>query len=310
MKHTLFLPLVRAFRLITSLCIFFSFGVGWAYAEDWQLITKDRDASQYVDKRSIISAVKAVEYWDKLQFVTPQEVGSGHLIKEIRSLSIADCTNRMIAGEYYAIYDTQKKLIDIYQVPRTFKQAGEKTRAASLLKYVCGRKPNPAMLSKRKGGAVAILAELTPSPTPVPNALTARSIWHGKLNRYAAFITEEANAMHVDPALVRAVMMAESGSNPYAVSPKGALGLMQLLPATARRFGVSQLFDPKENIKAGVKYLSYLLKLFNNNVQLAVAAYNAGEKAVFKYGNRVPPYKETLQYVPKVINLYNSYRYR
>lgn len=285
-----------------------------AYAEDWQLIAKNSSASQYVDKQSILSAVKAVEYWDKLKFTRPQAIGNGKLIKEIRSLSIADCSHRMIAGEYYAIYDPQGKLIDIYRVNRLFKQVDARTKAAALLKFVCGQKPVPARLALRKGGAAAILAELSPTAGPALNVHADRPVRPGNNaqpagpNRYAAYIAQEAAATHVDPALVRAIMMTESGNNPYAVSPKGALGLMQLLPATARRFGVSQLFDPQENIKAGVKYLSYLLKLFNNNVQLAVAAYNAGEQAVIKYGNHVPPYKETLQYVPKVLKLYNSFK--
>lgn len=294
------------------LVLFLAWWAGLANAEEWRLVARNSNASQYVDLHSIMSAVKAVEYWDKLQFARPQAIGNGKMIQEIRSLSIADCTNRTIAGEFYAIYDTQEKLIDIYQVPRTFKEVGKNTKATAVLKYVCRQKPDPAKLAQRKGGAAAILAELATPPSTNDHVVTPGMIGHGGRSgngkRYAAYIAQEARATHVDPALVRAIMTAESGNNPYAVSPKGALGLMQLLPATARRFGVSQLFDPAENIKAGVKYLSYLLKLFHNDVALAVAAYNAGENAVIKYGNHVPPYKETLQYVPKVLKLYNSFR--
>jgi len=102
----------------------------------------------------------------------------------------------------------------------------------------------------------------------------------------------------IDPLLVRSVIRVESNYNPVAVSPKGAEGLMQLIPATARRFGVSNSFDVHENIEAGVKYLKYLLDLFGDD-RLAVAAYNAGESAVMRYGN-VPPYPETVDYVYRV----------
>jgi soluble lytic murein transglycosylase-like protein len=102
----------------------------------------------------------------------------------------------------------------------------------------------------------------------------------------------------VDPLLVDSVIRVESNYNPLAVSPKGAEGLMQLIPATARRFGVTNSFDVKENIEAGVTYLKYLLDMFGDD-RLAVAAYNAGESAVLRYGD-VPPYRETMNYVSRV----------
>ena len=102
----------------------------------------------------------------------------------------------------------------------------------------------------------------------------------------------------IDPLLVHSVIRVESNYNPVAVSPKGAEGLMQLIPSTARRFGVSNSFDVHENIDAGVKYLKYLLDLFGDD-KLALAAYNAGESAVMRYGN-VPPYPETIDYVYRV----------
>jgi soluble lytic murein transglycosylase-like protein len=103
----------------------------------------------------------------------------------------------------------------------------------------------------------------------------------------------------IDPLLVHSVIRVESNYNPVAVSPKGAEGLMQLIPATARRFGVSNSFDVHENIEAGVKYLKYLLDLFGDD-KLAVAAYNAGESAVMRYHRNVPPYPETVDYVYRV----------
>ena len=98
------------------------------------------------------------------------------------------------------------------------------------------------------------------------------------------------------PELLHSVIQVESNYNAYAVSPKGALGIMQLIPATARRFGVADVFDPVENIEGGARYLQYLLGLFDGDYPLALAAYNAGENAVAKYGN-VPPYPETQTYL-------------
>ena len=101
------------------------------------------------------------------------------------------------------------------------------------------------------------------------------------------------------PELVHSVIKVESNYNPLAISPKGAQGLMQLMPATARRFGVANAFDPVDNIQGGAKYLKYLLDLYKGNYELALAAYNAGEGAVEKYG-AVPPYPETLNYLVQV----------
>ena len=121
-------------------------------------------------------------------------------------------------------------------------------------------------------------------------------------------IVQQAAQTHkVDAALVHAVIHAESGFNPNAVSPKGASGLMQLMPATARRYGVQNIFDPQQNVGAGVHYLKDLLKMFGNNPRLALAAYNAGENSVIRFGG-IPPYPETTQYVSKVLTLHTRYR--
>jgi Transglycosylase SLT domain len=108
-----------------------------------------------------------------------------------------------------------------------------------------------------------------------------------------------ASQHSLSPQLLHSVIKVESGYNAMAVSSKGALGLMQLIPATARRFGVANVFNPVENIEGGAKYLRYLLDLYNGNYPLALAAYNAGEKAVAKYGG-IPPYPETQDYVDRV----------
>jgi len=110
----------------------------------------------------------------------------------------------------------------------------------------------------------------------------------------------------VDPRLIYSVMNQESGFHTNAVSPKGASGLMQLIPATARRFGVQDIFDPKQNVHAGAKYLRFLLDTFDGDVELALAGYNAGENAVIKYGYRVPPYSETQNYVRSIVARYGQ----
>lgn len=125
---------------------------------------------------------------------------------------------------------------------------------------------------------------------------------------YAPHIEQAANEAGVDVALVHAVITAESGYNPTAVSRAGAQGLMQLMPATAARYAVRDAFDPRQNISGGTRYLRDLLQMFDNDVTLAIAAYNAGENAVVRHGRRIPPYRETQAYVPRVLALYRKYR--
>jgi soluble lytic murein transglycosylase-like protein len=120
-------------------------------------------------------------------------------------------------------------------------------------------------------------------------------------------IDDLAASYRLDPLLVHSVVKVESGYNPYAVSPKGAQGLMQLIPATQRRFGVNDSFNVRENVEGGIRYLKHLLAIFNGDERLAVAAYNAGEGAVFRY-NDVPPYPETLSYVNRVGKKYSEAR--
>ena len=128
--------------------------------------------------------------------------------------------------------------------------------------------------------------------------------------RYSSIVETASRAYGVDKALVHAVISAESGYNPQAVSRTGAQGLMQLMPETARRYGVRNSMDPVQNIYGGVKYLRDLLTMFKGDMRLAVAAYNAGENAVIRYGLHVPPYPETLGYVPKVLEFYHRFQSR
>ncbi|HJU56825.1 MAG TPA: lytic transglycosylase domain-containing protein [Pyrinomonadaceae bacterium] len=114
------------------------------------------------------------------------------------------------------------------------------------------------------------------------------------------FIVESGVRNGVDPVLLYAQMHTESAFKRGAVSPKGASGLMQLMPGTARRFGVTNIFDPQQNIEGGARYMRYLLDYFGGDVRLALAGYNAGEGAVMKYGRRIPPYRETQEYVRRI----------
>jgi len=118
-------------------------------------------------------------------------------------------------------------------------------------------------------------------------------------------VEQTASRFHVDPGLIRAVIRVESGYDPKAVSSKGAMGLMQLIPATAQRFGVANPFDPKQNLEGGVNYLKYLLDLFGGDLSLSLAAYNAGEHSVQRSGG-IPAIPETQDYVRKVTSIYQT----
>jgi soluble lytic murein transglycosylase-like protein len=134
-----------------------------------------------------------------------------------------------------------------------------------------------------------------------PSYVTTRPVEdQSEHDRFEPLIQEHATRRSLRPELVRAVIQVESGFNPRALSPKGAMGLMQLMPATARSLGVNNPWDPAQNIRGGTDYLRHLLDEYEGNEELALAAYNAGSGAVAKYGRRVPPYRETRDYVRKV----------
>jgi soluble lytic murein transglycosylase-like protein len=143
--------------------------------------------------------------------------------------------------------------------------------------------------------------ETTPAPSAAsPNGAPPQRVPKEHLDR---MVNETAERHNVDPKLVRAVVSAESGWNPFAVSRKGAFGLMQLIPGTAQRMGVNNVFDPQQNLDGGVRYLQSLLERYNGSLPLALAAYNAGEGAVDRFRG-VPNYRETRLYVQKVTNSY------
>jgi soluble lytic murein transglycosylase-like protein len=147
-------------------------------------------------------------------------------------------------------------------------------------------------------------------PDPVTETLSSEIRYYDEKERarYAKPIQDAARATRLEPALIHAVISAESGYNPFARSRKGAAGLMQLMPETAKRYGVKNRLDPAQNISGGARYLRDLIRMFNNDLQLAVAAYNAGENAVVRAGNRIPPFQETMTYVPRVMTYYRKYR--
>ena len=149
------------------------------------------------------------------------------------------------------------------------------------------------------GVRTAVVAQAAPAFAPSSVKVTPR---------FTDMIAKVAQEQKVDPALMHAVILAESAYNPRAKSRKGATGLMQIMPDTGKRYGVTDLLNPIKNLTAGAKYLKDLLAMFGNDMKLAVAAYNAGEGAVMRNGNAIPPYAETQAYVPKVLKYYESFR--
>ena len=171
-------------------------------------------------------------------------------------------------------------------------------RAASVVRADkrTGRLVRKVVVTPAASAMAAVSSEVQPGSGEAPVAAKPQAVTAPQALRKLA---DDAAGRHgVDPLLVDSVIRVESNYNPLAVSPKGAEGLMQLIPATARRFGVTNSFDVKENIEAGVTYLKYLLDMFGDD-RRAVAAYNAGESAVMRYGD-VPPYRETMNYVSRV----------
>jgi soluble lytic murein transglycosylase-like protein len=165
-------------------------------------------------------------------------------------------------------------------------------------RYYLFRKSPPRAEPEAPAAEAAVPAE---PPNPASAALR---------RKYAPLVAAVAREFGLDAALLHAVIAVESAYNANARSHKGAVGLMQLMPGTAERYAVKNIWDPRENLRGGARYLRDLLALFNHDLALALAAYNAGEGAVAKAGNRIPPYAETLNYVPRVLAHYEYYRLR
>ena len=136
--------------------------------------------------------------------------------------------------------------------------------------------------------------------------LASLAVLKDRIKNLSPIVESVAAELQLEKDLLHAVILAESAYDSRAVSPKGAIGLMQLMPQTAKRFGVDDSYDPQQNVSGGATYLKHLLLRYDQNLQLALAAYNAGEGAVDKYGRQIPPYKETQQYVRKVLDFYGE----
>lgn len=161
-----------------------------------------------------------------------------------------------------------------------------------------------------KGGSVTITSRKPPSSARFRIVRGKRAVFQPRpiKSSFTHLVSAVAWRYSIDPNLINAVIHVESAFRVKAVSPKGAMGLMQLMPATARSLGVSDPFNPLENIWGGVRYLVKMLDEFDGDLELALAAYNAGPNAVKKYNNQIPPYRETQRYVRKVLAARDMYR--
>lgn len=155
--------------------------------------------------------------------------------------------------------------------------------------------------------ALLLQTEIAKNPALAAPLAGGRINWANQ-KRYAVLVAQTALAYQLDEALLHALISTESGYQPGALSKKGAIGLMQVMPGTGKRYGARDLHDPAQNLAAGARYLRDLLRQFNDDLPLALAAYNAGENAVLRYGKRIPPYRETQQYVPRVLALYKKFQ--
>jgi len=183
------------------------------------------------------------------------------------------------------------------------------TAAADVYKYVDGS-GHVFYTDKPKHSGFQLIIR-TPAEFTFASRKPARSYGFSRTfeknrRQFTPLIDAAAYKYSLEPALLHAVIRAESAYNPGAVSNKGAAGLMQLMPGTADRYGVRDRFDPEENIEGGARYLSDLIDMFQSDVRLAVAAYNAGENTVKKYGNQIPPIAETQDYVVRVLKYYRQ----
>lgn len=183
----------------------------------------------------------------------------------------------------------------------SFSKAGDSGNVSKVLNPESQRSGSNNQVSESSAFYEALINAQNANLTAGTNNLSGK----GGASRYDQIIKETAGRYNIDPALVKAVMMAESGGNANARSSAGALGLMQLMPSTARGLGVNNPLDPIENIEGGTKYLKRMVDEFGD-IKLALAAYNAGPGAVKRYGG-VPPYKETQRYIVKVLDLYSKY---
>jgi soluble lytic murein transglycosylase-like protein len=178
--------------------------------------------------------------------------------------------------------------------PPALKKISKSTRAAAVASTASAATPNVRLTSMSVNSNMGL-----------GNSLRGFTTGSDQIDGY---VSESAKRNGLDPLLVYSVMHQESSFKSRAISPKGARGLMQLMPGTAARFGVTNIFDPQQNIEGGSRYMKFLLDRFDGDLSLALAGYNAGEGAVEKYGWRIPPYAETQEYVRRISQRYNILR--
>jgi len=204
---------------------------------------------------------------------------------------------------------------------RTFDNFDTTNGVQIVVKPIVVQTPTNAKPKKTKTGDKRLVQKTVQTTMSVQDGLAAKSMNAVKMTMGSGtalrgfttgdieidtYIVDSARRYNIDPLLIYSQMHQESSFKLKATSYKGASGLMQLMPATARRFGVTNIYDPKQNIEGGVKYMRWLLDTFGGDVVLALAGYNAGEGAVWKYGNQVPPYRETQEYVRRITARYNT----
>jgi hypothetical protein len=185
-----------------------------------------------------------------------------------------------------------------------YRKGTEKTKTSFTSKLGKSEKPELKIESKPRRDLAEGRAETTTIAKPIKVSDKTKRITFKqacRIAKYAPHILKSSKKHNVPVELICGVILQESGGQHKAVSHAGARGLMQLMPATARRFGVKNSFDPAQNIEGGTKYLRYLMDHFNNDIKLVLAGYNAGEGNVKKYGNKIPPFRETQKYVPAVL---------
>jgi len=191
-------------------------------------------------------------------------------------------------------FDTVNGVKVYIEPPSPLKKNSKLTRRASVSSDASAVAPNVRLTSMSVASNMGVSASL-------------RGFTTGN-DQVDSYVTESAKRNGLDPLLIYSVMHQESSFKSRAISPKGARGLMQLMPGTAVRFGVTNIFDPQQNIEGGSRYLKFLLDRFDGDLSLTLAGYNAGEGAVEKYGFQIPPYAETQEYVRRISRRYNILR--
>jgi len=189
-----------------------------------------------------------------------------------------------------------KQLVERFNKYAKYRKESKKSNPKAFSEKIKHTQKDEALPEKAK----------THAPPQIAQAKPISDLQAKRLAKYAPLIQQSAAKHNVPVELICGVILQESNGKSRAVSKAGAQGLMQLMPATAKRFGVKDSFDPAQNIEGGTKYLSWLMKRFDSKVDLVLAGYNAGEGAVEKHGMQIPPYKETQDYVPKVLGYTQS----